>query len=263
MRKHRPDLIAREVNTPYKFRILQPSVGIEDIDLPKGVAELVANATQFTCALSHSGWQEDGTYDPHIHVSEIEAYLSRCHELIEALIEWKAANGFRQWDSLPQTLFHAITQGPETKSLLADESVWTILPENTDEAAQRLMSAFALWLIELSLRAREAGDLEESFSQVGYAAVAMTYGGWGTGGGMRSDRHAWTKAQGANARWDNDPSQNIKFSIYDEWKRWQADRSLYRRPRDFRTAMLVRFPEAVDGTLRNWMSAWGMGKTPE
>lgn len=68
---------------------------------------------------------------------------------------------------------------------------------------------------------------------------------------------------GGAARWASDPTQTIKFAIYEEWKKWQMDRSLYRYPRDFRRAMQIRFPGAEDGTMKNWLSDWGKGKVPE
>lgn len=61
-------------------------------------------------------------------------------------------------------------------------------------------------------------------------------------------------------RWKVDPTHEIKSGIRIEWERWQRDRSLYRYPRDFRRAMTLKFPEAVDGTIKNWMSAWGREK---
>ena len=58
-------------------------------------------------------------------------------------------------------------------------------------------------------------------------------------------------------RWEGDKTQDMKKAIRAEWDAWQADRSRYRYPRDFRRAMMLRFHEAVDGTMKNWMSEWG------
>ena len=60
----------------------------------------------------------------------------------------------------------------------------------------------------------------------------------------------------ANERLRRDPKQVEKREMNAEWKRWQHDRSLYKYPRDYRKAMLNRFPTTVDGSLKNWMSRW-------
>lgn len=65
----------------------------------------------------------------------------------------------------------------------------------------------------------------------------------------------------AFSRWAREPVSEMRREIFNEWGRWQKNRSLYRYPRDFRREMQLKFPDLVDGTLKNWMSAWGRGES--
>lgn len=65
----------------------------------------------------------------------------------------------------------------------------------------------------------------------------------------------------AEVRWSTDPSQVTKASVHEEFRAWRTNPRLYRQPRDFRRAMQLRFPDLVDGTLKNWMSQWGREET--
>ncbi|WP_363797445.1 hypothetical protein ABU614_19800 [Lysobacter firmicutimachus] len=60
----------------------------------------------------------------------------------------------------------------------------------------------------------------------------------------------------SRARWESDPSQKIKDDVWQQWKHWQANRSLFLSASDFRRAMLRKHPDAVEGTLKNWMTVW-------
>lgn len=68
------------------------------------------------------------------------------------------------------------------------------------------------------------------------------------------------RSKGAAVKLARDPTQLMKMAIKVEWKAWQSDRGLFRYPRDFRREMLLKYPDAVDGTLKNWMSGWGREK---
>lgn len=57
-------------------------------------------------------------------------------------------------------------------------------------------------------------------------------------------------------RWSKDPHRVMWASIFSEWSRWRGDRSTMPKPSDFRRAMQLRFPDLVDGTLKNKMSLW-------
>jgi hypothetical protein len=70
-----------------------------------------------------------------------------------------------------------------------------------------------------------------------------------------------TARDNARSRWASDPSRDMWRVIKSEWDSWQKDRSKFRWPRDFRRAMQLKFPELIDGTLKNKMSAWGKGES--
>lgn len=72
----------------------------------------------------------------------------------------------------------------------------------------------------------------------------------------RLDKEDERREKSREGRWANDPTQVMKRQIKPEWEKWQANRALYKRPRDFRQAMIRQHPTVVDGSLKNWMSDW-------
>lgn len=60
----------------------------------------------------------------------------------------------------------------------------------------------------------------------------------------------------ASLRWSKDPSRDMWSAVFTEWSKWRDDRSSMPKPADFRRAMQLRFPDLVDGTLKNKMSLW-------
>ncbi len=60
----------------------------------------------------------------------------------------------------------------------------------------------------------------------------------------------------ASLRWSKDPSRDMWAAVFAEWSTWRDDRSSMPKPADFRRAMQLRFPDLVDGTLKNKMSLW-------
>jgi hypothetical protein len=142
--------------------------------------------------------------------------------------------------------------------LLWDALMWTNV---SAEKSIRLLAAFGLFCCE---RARDA----ETRKHIGtiiemYAAAGVLLGhanyllGCMTEKGLGDSRYKQPMREGARRRWDSHPTQKAKAEIHEKWKLWQGDRSKYRYPRDFRRAMLLEFPETVDGTLKNWMGEWG------
>lgn len=89
----------------------------------------------------------------------------------------------------------------------------------------------------------------EAFNALATAAMALVHG--------TSLLPFMSVAAGGKAAAAKNPAHAMKPAIRAEWEEWQNDRSKYRWPRDFRRAMMLKFPDAVDGTLKNWMSEWG------
>lgn len=63
------------------------------------------------------------------------------------------------------------------------------------------------------------------------------------------------KSMAAN-RWSKDPQREVWSTVFNEWMTWRTDRGTWPKPSDFRRAMQLRFPDLVDGTLKNKMSLW-------
>lgn len=78
----------------------------------------------------------------------------------------------------------------------------------------------------------------------------------------RDEGRSSTAEAAASKRWEQDPTQTMKLSIYEEWQRWNGNRKGMPRPQDFRREMALRHPTLIDGTLKNWMSEWGRGGGP-
>lgn len=133
----------------------------------------------------------------------------------------------------------------------------------------RFCAAFALRMAFNATREYlgypDASDLREYYlmqAAVAYGLMQSLAGSASEVSGVvvSSVRRGSAKAA-ASARWDNDPTRAMWAEIREEWVRWQEDRKLYRYPRDFRRAMQLKFPELVDGTLKNRMSKWGRGNS--
>lgn len=119
-----------------------------------------------------------------------------------------------------------------------------------------VLSAIALgWIDEAAFNPSVA------FPLMAEAYLANGHGGFLLGSSVESSaakiRYTNEMRKRGRQRWEGSPTQKMQAEALDEYKRWQLDRSLYRYPRDFRREMQRRFPEIVDGTLKNWMSAWG------
>ncbi len=129
------------------------------------------------------------------------------------------------------------------------------------EKAIRLLAAFGVFCCERALDAetrRNIGTIIEMYAAAGVLLGHANYLlGCMTEKGLGDSRYKRPMREGARRRWDAHPTQKAKGAIQEEWKLWQGDRSTYRYPRDFRRAMMTKFPETVDGTLKNWMSEWG------
>lgn len=103
------------------------------------------------------------------------------------------------------------------------------------------------WWAHLAVRLVDAGQydrLDKQINRETNARMAQSF--------LKDERSMGGKAKAANAA-----TAPAKSAIKAEWDAWQADRSKYKYPRDFRRAMTLKFPDAVDGTLKNWMSEWG------
>lgn len=71
----------------------------------------------------------------------------------------------------------------------------------------------------------------------------------------------------ATHRWNKDPQREMWRIVFEEWIAWRDNRAALPKPSDFRRSMQLRFPDLVDGTLKNKMSMWerehrGESKTP-
>lgn len=123
----------------------------------------------------------------------------------------------------------------------------------------RMFGSVALWRIDLAMGALAQGKHESALNEIALAGIALHFAGSTEADNIAERQHAAPRKEGARVRWLKDPTQLQKQHMRAEWDRWQSDRGLYRYPKDFRLAMLNRFPEAVDGTLKNWMSDWAKG----
>lgn len=120
----------------------------------------------------------------------------------------------------------------------------------------RLFASVTVWRINQALRAIGKQNHTLAVDEIAFAGLALNYAGHADATEEERLTQSFRHQKGAVARWAGDPSQLTKQRILEEWVRWQNDRSLYKYPRDFRRAMQLKFPEAVDGTLKNWMSEW-------
>lgn len=138
---------------------------------------------------------------------------------------------------------------------------WPVVRHNgslwTRSIYGRLFGSVAVWRLDLATRAVARDDWRSAMNELALAGSALHFAGTGEGQDDRNINHADRHGRGAKSRWSNDPTQLAKHHMRAEWSRWQQDRSLFKYPRDYRSAMLTRFPNVADGTLKNWMSAWG------
>lgn len=171
-------------------------------------------------------------------------------------VDWK---GLNQLDFI-----HLIIQSFGAQEIIVESTAgeW----EPWDLTASKFCAAFALrmafnasrnYLSHVDGRALREYYMMQAAVGYGLMQALATGADDGVPAAVSTTRKVATARSAANKRWKSDPTQTMKQQIRAEWEKWQMDRSTYRLPRDFRRAMLNRFPEAVDGTLKNWMSEWG------
>jgi hypothetical protein len=129
----------------------------------------------------------------------------------------------------------------------------------------RLSAAFALRMAFNATRdfLQTADDLREYYllqAAAAYGLMIATADLSEVSKAIASSVKRETAKTMAQARWSRDPSRLMWEAVRADWEQWQSNRSLYRLPRDFRRAMQLKFPELVDGTLKNRMSEWGRGE---
>ncbi len=124
-------------------------------------------------------------------------------------------------------------------------------------SARNCAVAYALWRMDQAMTGDQTQmKIIEAIAIAGMI-LAELYADLGADAGKaRSGEYA------ASERWANAPTTPMREAILKEWQKWQLDRAKYRYPRDFRRAMLNKHPDAVDGTLKNWMSVWGRERKP-
>lgn len=125
----------------------------------------------------------------------------------------------------------------------------------------RLLAAFGVFCCERALDAetrKHIGTIIEMYSAAGVLLGSANYlVGCMTEGRLGDERSRNAMRERGRRKWESHPTQKVKAEIHAEWKRWQMNRSLYKKPSDFRAKMLVLHGGSIpEGTLKNWMTAW-------
>lgn len=98
--------------------------------------------------------------------------------------------------------------------------------------------------------------LMQASAVYGYLSVLTSTGADSVRGIVVQGAKSESARASASLRWSKDPSRDMWTTVFAEWSTWRDDRSSMPKPADFRRAMQLRFPDLVDGTLKNKMSLW-------
>lgn len=137
-----------------------------------------------------------------------------------------------------------------------------------DISAAETCAAFALSQVAASTR-YEGVDWELSNGAFHAMYASQAWGlamAFGSGSGdsfieLAARRSILEKMRNAGRkRWEEDSTQVLKREAYRRWCAWNMDRRKLPKPKDFRNSILRDFPDAVDGTLKNWMSDWSKSR---
>jgi hypothetical protein len=205
---------------------------------------------------------------------EVEALIDEALQLIIKRLAWMSGQlGIAESPSGELHWFpwfednNGLLRRPAPTELLNMEGesrlLWdALVDENVNaEKSTRLLAALGVFCCERALDAEtrnHTGTIIEMYSAAGVLLGHANYLlGCMTENGLGDARYKRPMREGARRRWESHPTQKAKAEIHEEWKLWQSNRSKYRYPRDFRRAMKLKFPETVDGTLKNWMGEWG------
>lgn len=209
---------------------------------------------------------------------DVERLANEAVELIIKRLDWMAGElGIAEnpsgelhwfpWFEDNNGLLRRPTRGEllnmEGESRLLWDALEQVTHENAGRAVQ-LLAALGVYCCERALDAetrKHIGTIIEMYSAAGVLLGHANYlVGCMTEKGLGDIRYKRPMREGARRRWESHPTQKAKAEIHEEWKLWQGNRSKYRYPRDFRRAMMLKFPETVDGTLKNWMGEWGKNR---